>query len=322
LVRAGDKQAVPVLVDLLGEGPIPLGWRAQELLYRIAGDKGPAEALAEDDRRKRAAIANAWRGWWKAAEPTTQLASINLDEALQGINVICEEANNGRVWACRADGKPLWEIKGVMAWDAQLLPNGRVLIAEHNAGQVTERELTGKVLWTKRVGNSLTSCRRLPNGNTFIGSFGEVTEVDPKGTTVYSYKHPTGGLMARAHRLRNGHLVFAVGGDKVVEVDAKFQDVRTLKVPPNGDSWISVEPLSGERVLIAPYGAGKVYESDSAGKILWECSAPTPMSAVRLPNGNTLVSSNTDHSVIEYDRSGKEVWKLKCQSSVRCVRRY
>jgi outer membrane protein assembly factor BamB len=228
----------------------------------------------------------------------------------------------GRVWACRADGKPIWEIRGVSAWDAQLLPNGRVLIGEYGGSQITERDLEGKVLWTHRVTNTVSSCKRLPNGNTFISTFGEILEVDPKGTTVFSYKYPNAGLVARAHHLRNGHLVFACSGDKVVEVDAERKEVRTIPVMANGDSWISVEPLLGDRYLIAPYGASKVYETDATGKIYFEATAEHPMSAVRLPNGNTLVSSNTGRCVMEYDRARKVVWKLDCGAPVRCVRRY
>jgi hypothetical protein len=322
LARAGDKQAVPALIGLLGDGPMPLGWRAQEILYRIAGEKTPAVALADEKPAERAKVVDAWRGWWKEHEAATNLANINLDETLQGINVICDEMNGGRVWACRADGKPIWEIRGVSAWDAQLLPNGHVLIGEYGGSQVTERKITGEILWTHRVNNTISSCKRLPNGNTFISTFGEMLEVDPKGAIVFSFKYANGGLIARAHHLRNGHLVFASGGDKVVEVDAERKELRTIRVMPNGDSWISVEPLLGERYLIAPYGASKVYETDTAGKIYFECTAEHPMSAVRLPNGNTLVSSNTGRSVMEYDRTGKVVWKLDCGAGVRCVRRY
>ena len=173
-----------------------------------------------------------------------------------GINLICDDG--GRVWACRGDGKPIWEIKGVSAWDAQLLPNGHVLIGEYGGGQVTERDTTGKVLWTYMSGNTISSVQRLPNGNTFISTFGEMMEVDPKGTRLFTYKHPSGGLIARAHHLRNGHFVFACG-DKFVELDAKMKELRTVPVQANGDSWISVEPLRGERATwsrpMAPAGS-------------------------------------------------------------------
>ncbi len=64
-------------------------------------------------------------------------------------------------------------------------------------------------------------------------------------------------------------------------------------------------------------------ELDAAGKLLSEFTAPSPMSAVRLPNGNTLVACyNLNSHVIEYDRAGKEVWKLKIETRPFCIRRF
>ena len=118
-----------------------LGWRAQEVLYRIAGEKAPTVTLT-DEAAKRAAVADAWRGWWKDAAATTDLAKVNLDNALQGINVVCEIPANeqqGHVRAFRADGRVLWDIGNVPGpVDARLLPNGNVLVGEWHTSQVTE----------------------------------------------------------------------------------------------------------------------------------------------------------------------------------------
>jgi HEAT repeat protein len=325
LARGGDKDAVPALIALLADGPMSLAWKAQELLGRIAGAKAPALALTDDDGPRRQKVAAAWTAWWQEAAPTTDLARTNLEETLQGINLICQEAAGGnpaRVWACRADGKPLWEIKNVAAWDAQLLRNGHVLIAEYGVHQVTERDTTGKVLMTIALTNAASTCQRLPNGNTFITTFNEILEVDPKGKTLWSHKDPPGGLVGRSHRLRNGNILYSASGHKVIETDAAFKQLRSAEVRASGDSWMSLEPLPGNRFLIAPYGANKVFEIDPAGKVLWECAAQTPSSAVRLPNGNTLVGSDRGHAAIEYNRQGKEVWRLSLESSVRCIRRY
>ncbi|HEV3191442.1 MAG TPA: PQQ-binding-like beta-propeller repeat protein, partial [Polyangiaceae bacterium] len=326
LARGGDKEAVPALIVLIAKGPMPLAWKAQEVLYRIAGDKSPPLPLTEDDGPKRAKVADAWTGWWKDASPTIELAKISLDQALQGINVICQEpsgATPARVWACRADGKPLWEIKDVMAWDARLLPNGHVLIAERSGyNRITERDTTGKILMEIAVTNTPGACQRLPNGNTFVATPSEILEVDPKGKTLWSHKDAGNEYVARAFRRSDGHIVYAAGGYKVVETDGDFQQLQAAEVTKTGDSWMSVEPLPGNRFLVAPYAAHKVMEIDAAGKVLWECRSNTPMSAMRLPNGNTLVGSDRDRAVFEYDRSGKEVWKLQLESGVRCARRY
>ncbi len=295
------------------------------MLYRIAGDKSPALGLAGEEDTERAEVADAWRGWWKAAAPTADLGRINIEKALQGINVIGEWGNpdGGRVWACRADGKPLWEIKDVAGpVDVQLLPNGHVLIAECRANRVTERDHAGKIVWSKNVNPTLTTCRRLPNGNTFIATYVELMEVDPKGTPLYSYKNPFPGEIFRAHRFPNGHLLFTCPRDRIVELDAKGKLVRTVNIPAATGAFNSVESLPGGRFLVAVREANKVIEIDTAGKILWECKTTDPTSVVRLPNGNTLVACYGGvRTVIEFDRTGKEVWQLKL-GLVFCIRRY
>src|SRR5262249_22694841 len=48
LVEARDREAVPVLIALLGELPQDHGWRAEEVLFRVGGDKGPNVALGSE----------------------------------------------------------------------------------------------------------------------------------------------------------------------------------------------------------------------------------------------------------------------------------
>jgi outer membrane protein assembly factor BamB len=326
LVRGGDRDAVPVLIALLGDAPMPLGWRAQDVLQRIAAEASPAVQLEKEDPGKRAEVVSAWRAWWKERGPAIDLAKINLDEGLQGINLLCEvhfEKDTGRVWACRADGKPIWEVKDVGApSDAQLLPGGRLLVAEYQTLCATERDRTGKVLWKKQFTSYPTTCRRLPNGNTFIATYTELLEVAPDGQTVYSYQNPFKTEIYRAHRLNNGHLLFACGGDRIVELDASGKLVRTVKVPARTAIWAGVEPLPGDRFLVALHDTGRVIEIDADGKILWECKARSATSAVRLPNGNTLITCLNEKTVLEVDRDGKEVWKLTLDGKAFNARRY
>ena len=86
--------------------------------------------------------------------------------------------------------------------------------------------------------------------------------------------------------------------------------------------WASIEPLRNGRYLISLSGSGKVVETDNTGKILWECSVPTPCYATRLPNGNTLVANVDGRAVVEVDRHGKEVWTKATKGRPFRARRY
>lgn len=45
LTGAGERVAVPVLLNLLGDGPVALAWQSEELLYRLAADAPPNSTL-------------------------------------------------------------------------------------------------------------------------------------------------------------------------------------------------------------------------------------------------------------------------------------
>jgi HEAT repeat protein/outer membrane protein assembly factor BamB len=324
--RAADRDAVPVLTALVGDGPFPLAVQAEEMLYRIGGEQAPATSLRTDaDSRRKAR--GVWEEWWKTNEKKVDLAKIDFEDALQGLNIVvlCDyKGKPGRVFEFRSDGKPRWEVdQGINCpADAQALPGGRVLIAEYQANQVSERERDGKVLWTRKVDRYATTCQRLPNGNTFIATYGEVMEISPKGDTVYSHKTRGGwGEIYRAQKLRNGNIVLVCGGNKVIELDATGKEVRV--VPVQGTNpFACVEALPGGRYLVALYGAGKVVEVDGDGKVHWEVKVPSPSSAQRLPNGHTLVSSMDAKRVVEFDRDGKEVWHQDVEGRPFRVRRY
>jgi outer membrane protein assembly factor BamB len=328
LLRAGDKAAVPVLTALLGEGPLPLAWQAEEMLFRVAGDKAPQTSVG-GTRDTRLKARTAWENWWKTNAPGTDLTKINLDEALQGLNVVCEcdgGKGSGQAWEFKNDGKPRWQIDSVNCpCDAQVLPGGRILLAEYQGNQVTERDRTGKILWTHRTTSYPTTCQRLPNGNTFIATYNELTEVTADNKTVYTYRNPAAwNNVYRALKLRNGHILMACSGAKILELDAQGKEVKRIALPAGlqTDPWASVEPLSNGRYLVGLYGSNKVIEIDGTGKVHWEVTVTTPSSASRLPNGHVLVSSMDAKKIVELDRTGKEVWQQATKGRPFRVRRY
>src|SRR5205823_5162189 len=101
--------------------------------------------------------------------------------------------------------------------DAQPLPGGRVLVAEHGRSRVTERDPKGEVLWEQRTDSQPVSCQRLANGNTFIATYNELLEVTRDHKVVFSRKRLAGVFNAR--KLPNGHVVFVQSNNQVVELD-------------------------------------------------------------------------------------------------------
>jgi hypothetical protein len=201
-----------------------------------------------------------------------------------------------------------------------VLPGNRVLIAEHGARRVSERDLQGNILWQHTVKGYPHDCQRLRNGNTFIATWpSEVLEVTRDGKEVYtrSSRH---GSVTSGQKLRNGHLVFVTQNGNIVELDAEGKEVRTFKSDRAPGFRLGVEELFGSRLLISYEGAGKVLEFDAAGKSVWECAVPSATAASRLANGHTLVCSNQNR-VVEVDRAGKVVWEQRLEGRPFRIRR-
>ncbi len=55
---------------------------------------------------------------------------------------------------------------------------------------------------------------------------------------------------------------------------------------------------------------GKVVEYTADGKEIWSVAAPSAWAAVRLKNGNTLISGNQRGYVREVNGKGETVWEI------------
>ena len=63
-------------------------------------------------------------------------------------------------------------------------------------------------------------------------------------------------------------------------------------------------------------------EYDAEGKMVWHVDVQQPIAAVRLPNGNTIVTSMSQNRAVEFDQSKMEVWEFRDKTRVtRAVRR-
>lgn len=315
LTSAADKEAVPVLIALLSELPLDQAWRAEDCLYRLAGDRSPRVPLGSDPA-SRQKCRDAWTAWWREQGPNTELVKTTVAPSMLGYTLIVQMDNNGtgRVMELGAGGKPRWQIDGLQyPVDAHVLPGNRVLIVEYNANRVTERDFKGTVLWEKQLNNSPVNAQRLPNGNTFIAVENQLIELDRSGKQIFAYDRPNHDVNA-AIKMRNGQIHLITSRSTYHKLDASGKEIKTF--PVGQISYTSgFDVLPNGRILVPQYSSGKVIEYDTDGKAVWEASQAMPNSATRLPNGHTLVSSHNSQKLVELDRSGKVVWEHKQNNS-------
>jgi hypothetical protein len=190
----------------------------------------------------------------------------------------CADYTGGKVFLVGADGAVTWEHPASHCNDFWVLANGNLLFTTgHGVLEVTREK---KVVFKYESKSEIYACQRLPNGNTFVGecNAGRLLHVDPSGKIVSEIK-----LLPEGKDGGHGY-------------------IRNARELPNGN------------YLVAHYGEQIVREYDAQGKRLREFKAPSsPHSAIRLPNGNTLITladKLKEPGLIEYDAAGKAVWQL------------
>jgi len=202
------------------------------------------------------------------------------EAALVEHSFACTDYTQGKVFMVSPAGKVEWEYDGATNCnDLWVLPGGNLLFnTGHGVREVTRDK---QVVFDYESASEIYACQRLANGNTFIGecNAGRLLEVDPAGRIVKAVNLLPAGT-------NGGH--------------AYMRNARKLA---NGN------------YLVAHYGLKVVREYDSEGKLVREIpAAGGPHSAVRLANGNTLIScadGKGGSRVFEVDPAGKTVWQVQ-----------
>jgi hypothetical protein len=317
LALAREREAVPVLVDLLGELDREQAAPAEEALLRLAGDQAPAASLGADAAGRRK-CRDAWAAWWKREGAKVEMARLTAGPATRGLTLVIVFEGSVKVAELDRHGKELWAIKNLSnAVDAHVLPGDRVLIAEHGALKVTERTFDGKVVWERSFRDGPVQCQRLPNGGTFVVTMSGLHEVDRAGKEVYT----KAGLGLRAaHKFRDGRIAYVTAGNEYVRLDPSGKVEKRYPVSvtiSNGIGGVDFLPDGG--VLI---GQGhRVMQHDRDGRVVWEAKVANPYCVTRLANGNTLVASTTLRQFLELDRAGKTVRSFKVANTPWLARR-
>ena len=114
-----------------------------------------------------------------------------------------------------------------------------------------------------------------------------------------------------AQRLENGNTLVTLYPQKVIEIDPTGKTVSELGPDPTNPRRNNSQPIYARRLdtgntLVCEIGSGSVVEYDPSGKEVWRKDGlPTPRTAQRLADGTTLISYN--NGAVTVDRSGKVV---------------
>jgi hypothetical protein len=199
-------------------------------------------------------------------------------------------------------------------------------LAQHNflyAGEAPVLNIfiikNGKVDWsyTHPGRGEISDATQLSNGNIlFAYQFG-VALVSPEKKILWEHKAPEGVEIHTASPIGADRVMWVQCGDPAKLVVMKIADNSIEKEfnLPTGNARNTHLQFRHARVtkagtyLVAHMDVGKVSEYDDAGKEIWTVAVPSPWSAARLKNGNTLITGNRNF-VREVNPAGETVWEL------------
>ena len=187
----------------------------------------------------------------------------------------------------------------------------------------------GKIAWSYDIPTNIpgpnntkilqefSDATMLSNGNVVFARKTGAGEVTPDKQLIWNYDAPPGFEV---------HTIQPIGADRVMMIrngnPAKLMIINTVTnqtekeiVLPTGNPQKAHLQFRGVRLtaagtfLAAHMDNNKVSEYDADGKEIWSVAVRAPWAAVRLNNGNTLVTSNAGF-VHEINPQGETVWEF------------
>lgn len=308
LADRGDRAVLASLIDLLEEPDTAVRGAAHAVLAELT--RRPSRFAAWDGDEARAMAVQQWRDWlrlegqrstlyfplrgsaryrevvgflvsststgvaiydWRGQRRWSfQCAPYDVQAMLDGTVVVTERA--GVVRIIDREGRELRRHEGLNGpTDADLLPNGHVLVLEGNANRVTELDEQGKVVFRAAGLNNPFDAERLQNGNTLVADSGNnrLVEFDPQGRQVWEktgLAFPNG-----VTRLADGSTLYTTYTSGIL-----------VMLDPNGEvAWqteiggtVYSPDIAQDRIYVAESGGQQIVELDRRGKILRRVKLP------------------------------------------------
>jgi hypothetical protein len=183
----------------------------------------------------------------------------------------------------------------------------------------------GKVTWTFDIASKdkdggiqeLSDATMLSNGNIVFARMSGAEEVTPEKKVIWSYEAPKGFQVHVAQPLGLDRVMIIQNGNpaKMMIFNTASGGVEKELVLPTGNpnkthpQFRRARMTAAGTLLAAHMDNNKVAEYDMNGKEIWSYAIPSPWAAVRLRNGDTLITSNRGIAR-EVNAKGETVWEF------------
>lgn len=179
----------------------------------------------------------------------------------------------------------------------------------------------GKIEWSYQLGprDQLDDCTMLSNGTIVFARGWGASIVRQDKKVIWTYTAPPGTEIHTASPIDRDRVLVMQNGDPaevmVVNTLSGSVEQQVLLDTANRKNargqFGHVRLTPSGNYLVAHMDLNKVMEYTPDGRAVWGVNAPTPWAAIRLTNGDTLISGGESGYVREIDHAGKVVWEIK-----------
>ncbi|MGQ8336944.1 beta-propeller domain-containing protein [Sunxiuqinia sp. A32] len=192
----------------------------------------------------------------------------------------------------------------------------------------------GKVIWTYSIGEGpeFDDIWMYSNGNILFTRMSYVALITPDKKELWRYDCNNSKGMEHTEI----HACQPIGMDKVMFVESglppklKVINIKTGEVevdqvlPSNQPPTVGdIHPqcrrarYTADGTYLIPFlNMGWVIEYDKDFKEVWKYKSNKPWAAIRLKNGNTLITDEMDAATREVNKQGEVVWEFNCQTDL------
>jgi len=180
----------------------------------------------------------------------------------------------------------------------------------------------GKIIWSYQTGGGweYDDAWMLSNGNILFTRMQYIAEINPGKKVVWRYDAPEGTEIHTCQPIGQDKVLFILNGlpPKLMVVNIKTNVVEVehaLPLPGMDHRWVHGEfrrvRYTAQGTYLVPFlEMNRVVEYDKDFNEIWSYDVPTPWAAIRLKNGNTLITDEHDVTTFEVTPDKKIVWQI------------
>ena len=178
----------------------------------------------------------------------------------------------------------------------------------------------GKIIWTYQTGGGCEydDVWLLSNGNILFSRMQYIAVVTPKKEVVWRYDAPKGTEIHGCQPIGLDKVLFAQNGipAKLMVYNIKTNSIEIQHNLPTDSANVHAQfrriRITEKGTYLVPFlTMGKVIEYDKNFNEIWRYDIPSPWAAIRLRNGNTLITDEREILTREVNPKGETVWELR-----------